>query len=95
MHYYDPVQTGMRIKTLRRQMGHTQEVFAERLHTTRSYIAKLEQGIRSPSLELLVEISDLTGATLDYLILGRANHLQLKAEAQALIDTLTQLTRLL
>lgn len=95
MYYYDPVQTGKRIKLLRKQLGDTQEVFAERLHTTRSYIAKLEQGIRSPSLELLVELSRLTGATLDYLILGRANHAQLKAEAQALIDLLTQLTQLL
>lgn len=95
MYYYEPVQTGKRIKLLRKQLGDTQEVFAERLHTTRSYIAKLEQGIRSPSLELLVELSQLTGATLDYLILGRANHTQLKAEAQALIDSLTQLTQLL
>lgn len=91
MYYYDPVQTGIRIKALRQQRGDTQEAFAEHLHTTRSHIAKLEHGVRSPSLELLVEISALTGVTLDYLILGHTDCGHWKAEAQSLLSSLTQL----
>lgn len=93
MRYYDPVETGLRIKALRKKMGCTQETFSERLHTTRSHLAKLELGIRSPSLELLVDLSHLTGASLDYLILGKnTGNAQLKSSALALIQTLEQWT---
>lgn len=67
---YDPMEAGMRIKRVRERMGYTQEEMSLLLHTTRNYLAKLETGARTPSIDLWIDISVLTGETLDYLIMG-------------------------
>lgn len=87
--YFDPVEAGKRVKKLREQMGYTQESFAERLHTSRNYLAKLELGIRTPSLDFFIEISEVAGVTLDYLILGKeSENNTLRMEVSSLISSL-------
>ena len=62
---------GNRIRNARNALGMSQEVFAEALGIGRVHLAKIEVGMRNPSIDLLIDISELTSLTLDYLVLGR------------------------
>ena len=68
---YNPVEVGNRIREARNTMGMSQEVFAEALGIGRVHLAKIEVGMRNPSIDLLIDISELTSLTLDYLVFGR------------------------
>lgn len=68
---YDVKKSGERIRQLRVQCGYTQEEFAKTLNVDRSTLSRIESGKRSCSLDLLIQLSDLFGVTLDYLVLGK------------------------
>ena len=88
--YFDPVETGRRIKQIRENMGYNQEDFSEKLHTSRNYVSKMETGYKAPSIDMLVEISVLADVSLDYLILGRRTRREeIKSNVRSLIDALT------
>lgn len=80
--YYDQVETGKRIAALRRGKKLTQEEFAEELNISLSHLSKIEVGNHACSIELLVDISLRYGASLDYLILGKAD----EQESAKMID---------
>jgi len=65
----DRVALGKRIKTLRRDLGMTQEEFAERLNCTNSHIGKIENGTGGISIELLVSVANTLHTTVDQLLL--------------------------
>lgn len=91
---FNPKETGIRISILRQQMGMTQEQFAELNNITRNHLAKLECGLKKPSIELLVTFSENTGRSLDYLITGRnAGMPEIKGQLRELIDSLSRLER--
>ena len=62
---------GTRIKQLRINKGLTQEQLAEKMHVTGTYIVKIENTQRTGSIELVVELADCFGVSLDHLLLGR------------------------
>lgn len=73
---FDMKAFGMRIRMLRENQKDinrklTQERLASDLNISIQFLRKLEYGERSPSIELLVEISRYFDVTMDYLILGR------------------------
>ena len=70
--YFDPVETGKRIKAIREEKELSQMAFAEKINVSRSYMNKIENGTKSPSIDLLIEIAVFGKVTLDYLILGRS-----------------------
>lgn len=89
---FNSKETGIRISILRQQMGMTQEQFAELNNITRNHLAKLECGLKKPSIELLVTFSENTGRSLDYLITGRnAGMPEIKGQLRELIDSLARL----
>ena len=55
MHIYKFV--GKRVRELRLNLGLTQEKLAERVHSTTSYIARIEQGKRKPTLGFLSKVA--------------------------------------
>ena len=61
---------GQRIRKLRLMKGIIQENLAEELSVTQSYMGKLENGDRKPSLEIIIKISQFFGVSLDYLMFG-------------------------
>lgn len=94
--YFDPVEAGKRVKKLRESLGYTQELFSEQIHVSRNYLSKLEIGLRQPSIDLWIEIAVVTGATLDYLILGKQQTVdkeQVKSQLQSMIDVMTKLKK--
>ena len=48
---------GKRIQKLRKEIGLTQEEFAEKLNISRTHIGHIEQGRKSPSLKLMEKIA--------------------------------------
>lgn len=48
---------GKRIQKLRKELGLTQEEFAEKLNISRTHIGHIEQGRKSPSIKLMEKIA--------------------------------------
>lgn len=70
---YDIKGSGARIRQLRIQNGCTQEKLAEALNVDQSYYGRIETGKRGCPVDLFIQLSDLFGVSLDYLIRGRSS----------------------
>ena len=68
---YNMEECGSRIRQLRIQNGLTQEEIAETLNIDRSFYNRIEAGKKGCSIDLFVQLSELFGVSLDYLIVGR------------------------
>lgn len=55
--YYDLVESGKRIRELRKQFGLTQEELAERLGVALNTISRIEIGQRGVSIDLALELA--------------------------------------
>ena len=60
-------ELNIKLKTLRKEQGYTQEQLADILNLTRSSISNYENGINEPSISILVAIADLYNVSLDWL----------------------------
>ena len=60
---------GQKIKNKHKQCGLTQEQLAEKCDISVSYIAHIERGTKSLSLETAVKVSNVLDVSIDYLIL--------------------------
>ena len=69
--YYDLVESGKRIKALRKKHGLTQERLAEQLGIAVNTGARIEIGNRGISIDLALELAVRFDTTLDYIFLGR------------------------
>ena len=69
--YYDLVESGKRIKALRKKNGLTQEKLAEQLGIAVNIVARIEIGNRGISIDLAIELAVRFNTTLDYIFLGR------------------------
>ena len=91
---YNPIETGKRIKKAREEMGLSQEAFSERLNISRNHLSRIEVGLRSASVELLIAISEVTNLTMDYLVMGKASdNVKIKAELLGLAQSLIRLEK--
>lgn len=80
-------QLGSRIRALRDALDLTQEVIADRVDITAKYVSQLENGQRSPSLEVVVALAHHGfGITLASLMFGIDE--ELEAEIKELSDVL-------
>ena len=93
---YNIIQSGERIRQLRIRSGSTQEKTANALNIDQSYYGRIETGNRGCPVDLFVQLSDLFGVSLDYLILGKSsnglskgvNTAQLKSDIADLVEHL-------
>ena len=90
---YDPVDMGRRIALVRKQCGFSQLDLAETLFVSDSYISKIENGIREPSLTFMTAFSEITGTSLEYLIVGRKEARDVKAMLNGIIAMLCDLEK--
>ena len=56
---------------LRTSAGMTQRKLAKELHVSLSAIGMYEQGRRTPSIDILIQMANLFDVSLDYLITGK------------------------
>ena len=66
----NPKETGKRIQLLRKQKGLSQEELADRLNVSFNTVAKIECGLRRPSVDFVVDLVNFFDTTVDYIILG-------------------------
>ena len=64
---------GLRIAALRRAAGWSQAELAQRLQISPSAVGMYEQGRREPAAQMLAELAELFGVTIDYLVTGKLN----------------------
>lgn len=69
--YFNAKVFGSRLKKLRQLKGLTQEQMADDLQITPSYLAKLESGIRTPSIDNFIQFISYFDVTFEYLALGK------------------------
>ncbi len=62
---------GQRIYELRNNIGLTQEQLAEKLNISRQSVTKWESNRSAPDLDRLIQLSNLFGVTIDFLIKGK------------------------
>ncbi len=77
-------EVGKRIQMLRKEKNLSQEQLADKLNISANMIAKVECGIRKPSVDLVIEFSKFFKKPIDYIILGK--EVGKKADAEAEID---------
>ena len=66
----NPKETGKRIQLLRKQKGLSQEELADKLNVSSNTVAKIECGLRRPSVDFVVDLVNFFDTTVDYIILG-------------------------
>lgn len=64
--YFVKINIGLKIKTLRKGRGLTQEQLAEKLGITRATVSNYEVGRRAPHISELRRIADFFGVGVDY-----------------------------
>ena len=67
---HDLKECGKRIQQFRKERGLTQEQLAEKLNVSQNTIAKIESGLRRPSIDFLLEISEFFNVSTNYLVFG-------------------------
>jgi len=67
---------GLRLKALRKQKGWTQKELANQIDIRFAQLNKYECGMHIPPIEKLVQLGDVLGVTLDYLIMGNRDQIQ-------------------
>lgn len=65
------IQLGQQIKNLRTANHLSQEDLAQKLFVSRQSISKYENGEATPDVDKLVQLAEIFGVSLDYLILGK------------------------
>jgi transcriptional regulator with XRE-family HTH domain len=59
---------GQRIKTLRKSVGMTQQELGQKINVTKVSVCCYEKGTRIPSLDTLVDLSNVFNVSLDYFV---------------------------
>ena len=90
---YDPVDMGRRIAHARKECGFSQYDLAEALYVSHSYVSKIENGIREPSLAFMSAFAEITGTSLEYLIVGKKGAKDVKQLLGEVIATLRDLEK--
>lgn len=67
---YDAVETGKRIRAIRKQNKFTQEQLAEELYLTAESVSNFENGKTMCMPENIAKICELFGVTSDYIYYG-------------------------
>ena len=67
---HDLKECGKRIQQFRKEMNLSQEELAEKLNVSQNTIAKIECGLRRPSIDFLIELSMFFNTSMTYLVMG-------------------------
>lgn len=88
---FDPVECGMRIRSLRENRGLYSDTVC---NISPDHLKAIERGKRASSIDLLAEISITFDISLDYLILGKIQEKDsIKEELHKVIDVLERFKR--
>lgn len=89
--YYDIIESGKRIRALRKEAKVRQEDLAAALKINTVTLSRIEQGHNGASLDLLIEIANYFHASLDYIILGENDSKEIKRRFEQIANMLKEL----
>ena len=93
---YDTKASGKRIKQLRQEMNLSQEQLAEKLNVSQNMIAKIECGLRRPSVDFLIELAEFFETSLLYIVIGTSEEAtDKKRQIEEAIEQIDQTMELL
>ena len=93
---YDTKASGKRIKQLRQEMNLSQEQLAEKLNVSQNMIAKIECGLRRPSVDFLIELAEFFETSLHYIVIGTLEEAtDKKRQIEEAIEPIDQMIELL
>ena len=90
--YFDATEFAVRLSTLRKAQGMTQEEMAEALNISLEHLSKMERGKRKPSIDLIIAMACYFHVSTDYLLMGK-DHDMVDSRTK-LLDVVTQLTEI-
>ncbi|HFI0350854.1 TPA: helix-turn-helix domain-containing protein [Streptococcus suis] len=64
-------QLAQQIRVLRTSKNLSQDELAEKLYISRQAVSKWENGEATPDIDKLVQLAEIFGVSLDYLVLGK------------------------
>lgn len=67
------IAMGERIKRLRKKQNKTQKYFADMIFISPSYLALIEQGKRTVTIDVLAQIAKVCDVSTDYLLFGSSD----------------------
>lgn len=70
-------QLAQQIKNLRTAKNLSQDELAEKLYISRQAVSKWENGEATPDIDKLVQLAEIFGVSLDYLVLGKSRRRKL------------------
>ena len=73
-------QLAPQIKKLRTGQNLSQDDLAEKLYVSRQSISKYENGEATPDIDKLVQLAEIFGVSLDYLVLGKEPEKEIMVE---------------
>lgn len=92
----DAKECGKRIQQLRQERNLSQEQLAEKLNVSQNMIAKIECGLRRPSIDFTIELAEFFETSLNYIWLGvPAEQIDKKREIEEAIELIDQMAELL
>ena len=93
---YDTKASGKRIKQLRQELNLSQEQLAEKLNVSQNMIAKIECGLRRPSIDFVIELAEFFEISLHYIALGTSEEAtDKKRQIEEAIEQIDQMMELL
>ena len=81
----DQQNIGRFLRTLRTEQGLTQAQLAERLGVTNRSVSRWENGVNLPDLDLLMELSDCFGVTIEEFLQGKRSETDMDEKTKALL----------
>lgn len=91
--HFDQKLFGKKIRQLRVARNMSQEELAEKVNTERSYIAKIETGIRACSIDLIVDFSNIFEVSTDYLLFESNENGSMKEELMMVAEKLLEIVK--
>ena len=92
--YFNSYEFGIRVQELRRSRGMTQEELAAKLNVESQHVSRMERGVNTCSVDVLVELSVVLHTTTDYLLMGNdAGRQHIKDEILTIINQLAVIAK--
>lgn len=71
--YYNIIESGKRIKDLRKKAGMTQQELADKVGVSVNQISQVERGVRGLTVDSILLISKLLNSSVEYIATGELN----------------------
>ena len=92
--YFNAKEIGARVRKLREDRAMKIGELADEMNCSRDHMSKAERGVRSYSIDLLIELSQFFDVSLDYLVfVKKINHSEIRDDILAAIADLTEIAR--